>query len=151
MAKSKYDAKTFPLLAEGYARDGLSDEQIAVKLGISVQTYYSYQKKYFEFFEAIKKGKAPVDTRVENAVLKRAEGYEVEEVRTEIIKDADGNVVSTKIIKNKKHIPASETAQIFWLANRKSDKWRRKDKEEQSDTNQTIQLEFVVDKTEKED
>ena len=56
MAKSKYDKDTFPLLAEGFAREGLNDEQIAEKLGITTTPYYNYQIKYEEFREAIKRG-----------------------------------------------------------------------------------------------
>ncbi len=81
MAKSKYDPDTFPTLAEGYARRGLNDEQIAERLGISIATFYVYQNRYPEFPEGLKKGKKPVDMEVENAFLKRAKGYEHEEKR----------------------------------------------------------------------
>ena len=62
----KYE-DTFPLLAEGYAREGMIDKEIAAKLGVSEATFYEYQKKYPEFSEAIKRGKKPVDVEVENA------------------------------------------------------------------------------------
>ena len=42
---------------EGYAREGLSDVQIAEKMRISLTTYYDWQNKYPELSEAIKKGK----------------------------------------------------------------------------------------------
>ena len=129
--KSKYDPETFPLLAEGFAREGLSDEQIAKKLNISISIYYDYQNRFKYFLEAIKRGKAPVDTKVENAVLKRALGYNYVETTTEYTINP---VTGEKIIKSKKevtkHVNPDVTAQIFWLCNRKPDNWRRKDAED---------------------
>lgn len=73
MAKSKWeDIKEKLILVEGWARDGLTDEQIANNLGISTSTFYEYKKNYSEFSEALKKGKEIVDFEVENALLKNA-------------------------------------------------------------------------------
>lgn len=73
MAKSKWeDVKEKLILVEGWARDGLINEQIAEKLGINPDTLYQYQKKYPEFSEALKRGKEIVDYEVENALLKNA-------------------------------------------------------------------------------
>ena len=127
MAKPKYDINTFPNLAEGYARDGLNDLQIAAKLGISKTAYYKYQREHAEFSEAIKKGKAPVDSDVENALLKRALGYEYEEVSTEYGKDEKtGKPTPIKTKRVKKFIPPDTGAIAFWLKNRKPDQWREK-------------------------
>jgi len=126
MAKSKYDANTFPLLAECYARDGLIDVDIAKKLGISHETYYTYKKKYPEFFDAIKRGKKPVDYEVVNSLLKRALGYSFQEKTTELEIDSNGVPKPAKIKTVEKHIPGDVTAMIFWLKNRKPDKWRDK-------------------------
>lgn len=66
------DVKEKLILVEGWARDGLSDEQIANNLGIATSTLYDYKNKHSEFLEAIKKGKEVVDFEVENALLKSA-------------------------------------------------------------------------------
>lgn len=118
-AKGKYDKDTFPLLAEGYKRRGLTDEQIFKNLRISSDSYYRYQKKYSEFSEAIKRGKAPVDFEVENALIKRAKGYSYEEktVETEIDK-ITGEVKTTKVKITTKHVPGDVGAQAFLLKNR---------------------------------
>jgi len=113
MAKEKYDPETFPLLAEGYARDGLTDLQIAEKLGISKNTFYIYVKKYSDFRDALKRGKAPVDQMVENALFKKA---------------LSGDI----------------TAMIFWLKNRRPDKWRDKKDVEHSGSLQ-IEVDLVED------
>lgn len=73
VAKSKWDqVKDKLILVEGWARDGLTDEQIAEKLGISKDTFYQYKKKYPDFSDSLKKGKEVVDYEVENALLQNA-------------------------------------------------------------------------------
>ena len=81
MAKGKYIDWIEPeglLKLEGWARDGLVDEQIAQNIGIAASTLYEWKKQYPEISEALKKGKEVVDRQVENALLKRALGYEYE-------------------------------------------------------------------------
>lgn len=73
MAKSKWEqVKNKLILVEGWARDGLTDEQIAENLGISKDTFYKYKKNYSDFSDSLKKGKEIVDYEVENALLKSA-------------------------------------------------------------------------------
>jgi len=126
MAKSKYDKNTFPEKAEYLAKKGLSDEQIWKGLGISRQTYYDYQKKYPEFLEAIKRGKKPANIDVENALYKRAKGYEYEEKQTEIIISTNGEAKTSRIKIVKKHIPPDVGAIAFWLKNRDPENWKEK-------------------------
>ena len=105
------------ILLEGWARSGLTDEQIAKNIGIATSTFYEWKKKELEFSEALKKGKEVIDFEVENALLKRALGYEYEEETYE-------NGILTK--KVKKQVAPDTTAQIFWLKNRKKEQWREK-------------------------
>lgn len=124
MASGKYQRWLEPdglLLLEGWARDGLTDEQIAHNIGISRGTLYDWKKAYPDISNALKRGKDVVDIEVENALLKRALGYEYTEERVEI-SDKDGR----KVIQTTKHVAADTTAQIFWLKNRRPDKWRDK-------------------------
>lgn len=113
------------LQIQGWARDGLNDIQIAANIGIGLSTYYRWQNDYKEFREAIKKGKAPVDIQVENALLKRALGYDYEEVITEIEEIGEGRQ-KKQVRKVKKHMAPDVTAQIFWLKNRRPGRWRDK-------------------------
>ena len=113
------------LKIEGWARDGLTDEQIAHNMGISPSTLYEWKKKYPEISEALKKGKEVVDREVENALLKRALGYEYEEVKQIIEKDENGKD-RKRVEKITKHVPPDTGAQIFWLKNRKPNEWRDK-------------------------
>src|SRR5690554_1984896 len=89
--KSKYHTHVEPRLKEieAWARDGLTEEQIAKNLGVAYSTFRKYKDEYPAFSSALKKGKEVVDIEVENALLKRALGYEYEEVKT-FIEEVDG-------------------------------------------------------------
>lgn len=129
MAKSKYDShvKDKLVLVTSWARNGLTDIQIAHNLGISEDTFYTYKNKYTEFSEALKKGKEVIDFEVENALLKRALGYTFEEVTKESVfnkKTGKYELIVTKTVT--KEVQPDTTAQIFWLKNRKPKEWRDK-------------------------
>lgn len=109
------------ILLEGWARDGLTDEQIAHNMGVSTKTLYNWKKKNLPILQALKRGKDVVDLEVENALLKRALGYDYQEQRIEV-SEKDGK----KVIQTVKHVAPDTTAQIFWLKNRRPDKWRDK-------------------------
>lgn len=122
MAKGKYQewlTKEGLLRLQGWARDGLSDEQIAANMGITDSTFYEWKKKYPEISEALKEGKDVVDRQVENALLKSALGYKYDEVTEE---RRDDMLVVTKVVH--KEVQPNTTAQIFWLKNRKRAEWR---------------------------
>ena len=75
MARGKYQQWLEPdglLLLEGWARDGLTDEQIAHNMGITAKTLYEWKNKYSDICEVLKKGKEVVDYQVENALLNKA-------------------------------------------------------------------------------
>lgn len=110
-------------MIEGWARQGLTDEQIAKNMGIGLTTLKQWKKKYRPIWTALKKGKTPVDFEVENALLKRAMGFEYEETET-IIEEIDGK--QRKRIKKIKKVALPETsAIIFWLKNRMPEQWRK--------------------------
>lgn len=123
MAKGKYQRWLTPdglTLLEGWARDGLTDDQLARKMGISRSTLNAWKVAYPDISDALKKGKEVVDIEVENALLKRALGYEY--VETMVEESPDG----VKHRETVKFIPPDVTAQIFWLKNRRPEAWREK-------------------------
>lgn len=125
-AKGKYRQWIEPeglLKVEGWARDGLTDDQIAKNMGIAVKTLYEWKQKYSEFSNALKRGKEVVDILVENALLKRALGYSYDEITYE-------QGIETKRVT--KQVAPDTTAQIFWLKNRRPKSWR--DKQEVENT-----------------
>lgn len=122
VAKGKYEEWLTTeglILLEGWARDGLTDEQIALNIGIGTTTLYRWKKDYREIRESLKKGKEVVDIQVENALLKRALGYEFVEITKEL---TDAGLLVTKEV-TKQQAPDT-TAAIFWLKNRKTNEWR---------------------------
>ena len=123
MEKGKFEYWLTPeglLKLEAWARDGLIDEQIAENAGITTSTLYEWKKKYPDISEALKKGKEIVDIQVENALLKRALGYSYKETKTEVTAEGDKVTVTVK------EVVPDTTAQIFWLKNRRPDRWRDK-------------------------
>lgn len=122
MAKGKYQewlTKEGLLRLQGWARDGLTDEQIAINVGINVATLYDWKNKYPNIAEALKDGKDVADRQVENALFKSALGYTFDEVTKEL---KDDELVVTKVVH--KEVQPNTTAQIFWLKNRKRAEWR---------------------------
>lgn len=125
-------------LLEGWARDGLIDEDIAKKMGIVASTLYEWKKKYPKLSEALKNGKEVIDNMVENALLKRALGYEYEEIKQEEGQTSEGYINKKTV--TKKIIVADTTAQIFWLKNRRPDKWQNHDKFVVEDNTEEIDM-----------
>lgn len=110
---------------EGWARDGLTDEQIAHNIGINVSTLYAWKVKYKEFSEALKRGKEVVDRIVENALLKSAMGYKYDEVVKERIYNPEtGESEIVEVKRTTKDVAPNSTSLIFWLKNRQPAKWR---------------------------
>ncbi len=141
MAKGKYQEWLTDeglLRLEAWARDGLTDEQIAQNMGITRRTLENWKSKHLPIFHTLKKGKDIVDTQVENALLKRALGYEVTEVKT--VESAKGTVTTTTV----KEVAPDVTAGIFWLKNRQRPKWGDKQVEKtESEENQSIIFEIM--------
>jgi len=150
MAKGKYEkwiTEEGLVLLEGWARDGLTDEQIAHNVGVSRSTLNDWKKKYPDISDALKKGKEVVDLQVENALLKRALGYEYEEITKESQWNEKTNEYELVITKSvKKRQAPDTTAQIFWLKNRRPDKWRDKqDVEHTGDMDLNIVIDYGED------
>lgn len=75
MAKNKYEewlTEEGLVLIGGWARDGLSKEQIAENMGICRDTLYEWEKKFADISDALKKGREVADRNVENALYQNA-------------------------------------------------------------------------------
>jgi hypothetical protein len=107
------------LRIEGWLRDGLSIQQICTNLGVNALQWYKAIEMSDEFAKLSTRTKDVVDREVENALYKRAMGYEYEEITEEY---EMGFLVKKKVVT--KHMPPDTGAQVFWLKNRKSDVWR---------------------------
>lgn len=134
------------LLLEAWARDGLTDEQIAQNIGITVRSLYNWKKKSILIFHALKVGKEVADIEVENALRKKALGFrETEQAvgtrRTvEYVNGKRVREVSEPVVKEvERYYPPDTTAQIFWLKNRKPGQWRDK-REQDIDVKEAVKI-----------
>lgn len=112
-----YDPK-FVEQAKKLSDLGATDVEMADFFEVATSTFYLWKNKYVAFSEAIKIGKSFADERVERSLFQKAVGYSFE---AEEIFQYQGEVVRAKV---RKHIPPEATSMIFWLKNRKPDKWR---------------------------
>lgn len=134
--KSKADEWLTPdglLRVKGWARDGLTDKQIAKNMGIGYSTLKEWLNLFPALSAALKEGKEPVDIEVENALLQSALGHTVKikkpiKLRTKKQLRDKGTIEEERIeyAEEEVYIPPQTAAQIFWLKNRRPDKWRDK-------------------------
>lgn len=119
------------LLIEGWARDGLTDKQIASNIGINETTLNRWKKDHLPIMQVLKESKEIADRQVENALHKTALGFYYEE---------DMVTNQGDVVRVKKYSKPNTTAQIFWLKNRKPADWRDKQEIEQTNTNIEIRV-----------
>jgi hypothetical protein len=121
VAKGKYEywlTDDGLLLLSGWARDGLTDAQIAKNMGVSYSTFKVWKDKYPAISAALKTSKEIADREVENALFKRATGYRQQTVK---VFQFQGEPVIVPVVEI---VAPDVTAQIFWLKNRKPAEWR---------------------------
>lgn len=142
MARGKYQEWLEPdglLKLEAWARDGLTDEQIAGKIGIRRETLYDWKKKYPNISNALKRGKEVTDIEVENALLNNAKGFtyieQVVSTKKEVLYENGKKIKEISepvVVEIEKFKQPETTAQIFWLKNRKPEQWKDKQDVEHS-------------------
>ena len=150
MAKGKYKewlTEESLLRLEAWARDGLTDEQIADNIGIRRETLYDWKKKYPHISNALKRGKDVVDIQVENALLNKAQG--ITKTLLKPIKIKTVTYDNGKRVKEEEHIeyaeeevfvPPDTVAQIFWLKNRKPNTWKDKPVDNEGQQDNTVRV-----------
>lgn len=136
--KSKYPSHVEPKLdlIEAWSRDGLSLEQIAAKLGIAESTLRKYRDTHEPLAAALARGREVCDIEVENALHKKALGYNAsitKHYKVKVIEyDPDtGRKVSEReelvAVQDEVHVPADTEAAKWWLSNRdRQGKWEYK-------------------------
>lgn len=139
------------LKIEGWAREGATELTIAKKMGIAERTFEEWKVRFPAIKTALKSGKAPVDFEVENTLLKAALGYtttvkEPVKLKTKKQLIGRGTIEEERIeyIEREISVAPNITAMIFWLKNRKPDKWRDKP-EVQDDTEALKQAREILE------
>ena len=113
--KKEYDEQ-----AEKLCKLGAIDVELADFFNVSEQTINTWKKKHPTFLESIKRGKEIADMEVANSLYKKATGYTTDDVK---IFQYEGMPVKVPYIKE---YQPDTTSIIFWLKNRRPDKWRDK-------------------------
>lgn len=116
---SKFDPRMIEE-ARRLASFGATDEEMAAFWRVSVKTFYNWQKEQPEFLQALKEGKETPDNAVERSLLERATGSSHPAVK---ILQFEGEPV---IVPYTERYPPDTTSMIFWLKNRRPDRWRDK-------------------------
>jgi hypothetical protein len=101
---------------------GATDQNLAEFFEVNVDSIYEWKKKYPEFSDAIKQGKDIHDDQIEESMAKAAKGHE----------GPDG-----------KYYPPNPALAIFWMKNRRPEKWRDKQEIEHSGEVKTAVLELA--------
>jgi hypothetical protein len=118
-------------MVTGWARNGASNEQIALNLGISLTSFDRYRREHEELVNALRLGREDAEICVENAMFKRAIGYKYAETTKQRVRvfDSDGEwtgeyeMVTVK--KVTKQVEPSVEAQKYWLEHRAPKRWER--------------------------
>ena len=143
------------LRIQGWARDGLTEKDIAKNMRVSPASLREWKHRFEEIAEALKEGKDSADRVVENALYKSACGYTVEitepiKVKRIIYDEETGRKVREyeEVVEATKqlHFPAQVTAQIFWLKNRKPAQWRDKTEVQTAPTNGVLESILAIEK-----
>ena len=128
-APTKYNEDFHPLLVELLARVGCTDKQMAEHLKISEKTLNTWKNKYPVFLQSLKKGKETPDDQVESALLKRALGFHVDAVKIFMPAGAKEPVYADY----KEYYPPETMAIIYWLNNRRPNRWKRNPEDKEKD------------------
>ena len=107
-------------LIAGWRRNGVPLTEIAIKnIGISKTAWWGWYKESEDLRKACAMAKDVADYTVEDALYRRAVGYDYWEEIWELV---EGEVIMTKKIK--KHLPPDTKAIMQWLYNRMPNQWR---------------------------
>lgn len=127
-------------LIKGWAIRGVSNDEIAKNLEMCRSAFYNMLSKHPDVKKALSHSKELADITVEDSLFKRACGYTAVETTTTY--DKEGKVIGR--IEKTKDVPPEVSAQIFWLKNRASTRWKDKIvEEEETDIPQAVQIKFV--------
>jgi hypothetical protein len=133
---AKYNKKTVDDICSLIRSDSYTIREICSQTGISVETFYEWQKTKPEFSEHIKKAKCEFDnfiaSEAKRSLVKLIQGYTVQEKKTVTVdtgkKDDDGKPI-VRIKEHSvtdKHYQPVAAAVIFALTNRDPENWKNR-------------------------
>ncbi|MCK5644050.1 MAG: transposase [Gammaproteobacteria bacterium] len=123
---TRYSPTYHPKLIEALAESGKTDEDIAKRIGIAASTLYKWLKEKPEFSESRKRGKDKPDDEVEAALLRKAKGYTLHLKKEVSVSLGQGQGAELEEATFDHHVAPDTVAGIFWLKNRRPERWRDK-------------------------
>lgn len=119
---------------EGWAKEGLTDKELAEKLGVSRQTIFAWKGKYPEFSKALETGATEANGEILNSAFRQACGYtitvkEVIKTKTERIDPTTGRLIREEIpqvVEYEKYFEPNPQMTRFMLMNRLPEKYKDK-------------------------
>jgi hypothetical protein len=106
------------VLARKCCERGMTDIEVADMLGIGLATLYRWKAEHPAFSRVFKLGKAEADDRVERSLYSRAVGYDY------IAEKATMTRHGPKTMRYQAHVPPDTAAAVWYLKNRRPDRWR---------------------------
>lgn len=97
---------------------GLTDVEVADMLGIGLATLYRRKVEHPAFWKAFRLGKTKADDRVERSLYSRAVGYDY--IAEKPVMTRHGQ----KTMRYRAHVPPDTAAAVWYLKNRRPDRWR---------------------------
>lgn len=141
-ARGKYNKKMLSIV-EKMRRDGATDKEIYEALNINHTTFYEWlipDTKRFkkEFKESYARGREIMVQDIENAMLKKAKGFEYEEMQTTFIPNKDGKPTQKESKRIRKYFPPDPSAAQLLLQAEQPDKYSTRQKTEHSGVIQNV-------------
>lgn len=157
MGSNKYITHVAPKLAliKGWARDGLSEQQIATNLKVAYSTFREYKKKNSALSAALKENKESANYEVKNSLFEQCIGRTVKEQKAFKVKrvyyDENGKKCeeeSIQVVDVDTYIKPDTLAMAIWLNNRLPHEFRKNANKEVLDQ---LKFEYEKEKDEKKD
>ncbi len=120
-----YSPDVYKAIAE-LLKYGYNFAQIAQQLQLTEKKLNLWLRRYPDLAELMRCVTDPIDNQVEAALLKRALGYEQQEVYCEDIVDKKSGEVLEELKRKTviKQVPPDVRAAMAWLQNRRPQRWK---------------------------
>jgi transposase-like protein len=134
---AKYSKKIVDSICKLIKSDSYTIAEVCSQVGINQDTYFVWKREKPEFSEAVKKAederRAFFALEAKKSLLKKIQGYEVDETKTVYVDDKKEGLSKPKIKEKtitKKYIQPDTAAIIFTLTNCDSENWKNRQSNE---------------------